>query len=115
MLRCPVSFLCAATVNTLQRDGLFRTCGDAEPTPLAALREGRMSLLATVRPQPQPSRPTQATLILRGERMNGEHAIRANVHTGAFILTALPVDDRDHLAGPEGAFLGYCHTDSTAG
>jgi hypothetical protein len=45
--------------------------------------------------------------------MKGEYTIRTNVHARTFVLTTLPVDHRDDLAGPEGAFILGCHTGST--
>ena len=97
----------------MQGERLFRARRDAQAASLTSFREGCMRLLATVRPQPHTSLQTQPTLIFRGERMNGEYAIRTNVSARTFVLASLPIDDRDDFARPEGAFIWGCHTDLT--
>ena len=42
--------------------------------------------------------------------MGGEYTVGTHVDARSFVLTALPVDERDHLAGPEGALIFGCHT-----
>ena len=87
-----------AAVYGLQRDGVFRTSHDAQPTRLTRFSARRERGLLSVRPHLEPAEHRQCAVFRLINLADLEHVIRADFHAVRLTLAATALDYRREAA-----------------